>query len=494
MKLGRDWLNIASGLLLQVVQIGVGLVVPAVIIQSFGSSANGLVGSVRQFIGYLFLADTGVGLAAMAALYGPLANRDLALARSVLGATRHWYVRSGWVFAACVVALCFVYPAFPAAGEVEPHTAVFTILILGPAALIEYVLLSKYRSLLAADRRLYTISLAHATVSLASMGSVVLLANRGSSLLTVLLVMTVITTSRVLFVILYARRIYPEFTPWPTDHSWRIPQRSSAFVQQVASVVVFGSPVAILTLLVPLSEVSVYLVYSVVFGAITSLLSTYSSAMLGRFGQLSAASDKGARERAFRWFERSYYAVAVWAYACTFLLVEPFLRVYTARFIDAEYVRPELPILFTVVGLANSLRVPHNLLITAEGHFDSTRSRAIAEAALNVGASVLFVLWLGMPGVLLGAVVSFAYRSVDIVIYSSRRILGSPVGRSTVAILAYVVVGCAAVAAFHRLVSHVVVSGYAQWFALAVSVAVSIAIVVGAVWFGLTRRSRVHSM
>ena len=72
----------------------------------------------------------------------------------------------------------------------------------------------------------------------------------------------------------------------------------------------------------------------------------------------------------------------------------PFIKIYTAGIEDANYIRPWLAILFVIVGVANTIRIPANTLVNAAGHFRETKNRAIMEALINLVVSLVFVQFL----------------------------------------------------------------------------------------------------
>ena len=63
-------------LILQVVNILSAMIIPRMIIGTYGSSVNGLIQSITQFLGYISLLQLGVGGVIRAALYKPLADKD----------------------------------------------------------------------------------------------------------------------------------------------------------------------------------------------------------------------------------------------------------------------------------------------------------------------------------------------------------------------------------------------------------------------------------
>ena len=77
MRTKKALYNSITSLLLQVITAIFGLILPSMMIRSFGSEANGAVASISQFLGYISLIEAGVGGVARAALYGPLAKKDI---------------------------------------------------------------------------------------------------------------------------------------------------------------------------------------------------------------------------------------------------------------------------------------------------------------------------------------------------------------------------------------------------------------------------------
>ena len=54
----------------------IGLIMPRLIIQFYGSAVNGLVNSITQFLGYISLLDMGLTSVVASSLYSPLAKKD----------------------------------------------------------------------------------------------------------------------------------------------------------------------------------------------------------------------------------------------------------------------------------------------------------------------------------------------------------------------------------------------------------------------------------
>ena len=109
-------------------------------------------------------------------------------------------------------------------------------------------------------------------------------------------------------------------------------------------------------------------------------------------------------------------------YSCCGILIIPFVKTYTHGQ-NIRYDNCIIALLFLVIGIANSIRVPADTLITAAGHFKETQGRAILEATINLLVSIVLIDSLGIVGILIGTITSFTYRSTDILIYTYKKIL-----------------------------------------------------------------------
>ncbi len=107
-------------------------------------------------------------------------------------------------------------------------------------------------------------------------------------------------------------------------------------------------------------------------------------------------------------------------YTCMAGLLGSFIRIYTSDVTDVRYLRPELVVLFPLLGLLQNIRIPGLTMICAAGHYEETRWRAVTEAVINLTVSIALVNRLGIVGVLLGTLASYGYRTFDVLFYNSR--------------------------------------------------------------------------
>ena len=415
-------ITVISNLLLQVTTAVCGFILPPLIVTTFGSSINGMVSSITQFIAYLNIVEAGIGAASIAALYKPLAQNDIAGQNGILSATKHFYNKSGLLFTVLVISLSLIYPLI-VKGQVDTLTASLMVLILGISGAAEFFLIGKYRVLLTADKKVYVISLIQVLAVIANTVFAVVLINNNAGILMVKLLSGLLYLGRYIFIWLYVKRNYTYLDLTVPPDRKAISQSKSVLVHQLASLVVNNTPIVLITFFCSLREASVYAVYAMVFSAIGNLIGAFTNGLQSFWGESLVKDSLKHTYKIFSRYSKIYTVILGWVYSCTFLLFMPFMELYTKNMSDAEYIQPLFALLFLSSEVIRNVRIPSNRLIDGAGHFKRTQSRAIVETIINFCFSVIFVRQFGMIGVLIGSIISHMYRTVDMIIYCHKYIL-----------------------------------------------------------------------
>ena len=68
--------NTFASLLSQITALVCGFILPRLFLEYYGSSVNGLINSITQFLGVISFLELGVGAVVQSSLYKPLAAQD----------------------------------------------------------------------------------------------------------------------------------------------------------------------------------------------------------------------------------------------------------------------------------------------------------------------------------------------------------------------------------------------------------------------------------
>lgn len=102
--------NAVSAILSYGILTIVSIICTRIVLQTYGSEANGLLSSVNQFYSYIALMEAGIGTATITALYQPISFGNQAQISNVLAEAQQSYrIMAKWYFV-CVAAASFIWP------------------------------------------------------------------------------------------------------------------------------------------------------------------------------------------------------------------------------------------------------------------------------------------------------------------------------------------------------------------------------------------------
>ena len=184
MKASRAYRNIISNFAVQIISTIAGIIIPKLIIIQYGSTINGMVGSVGQFLMYAGLVEAGIGNASIVALYKPLTEKSWNDVNVILSEANRKYRKSGFIYILITLLIACIYPFF-VSDQIDYSFAFNMTILLSLMGVIDYFLIGKYKVLLTADNKYYIVNFAKMLENcILACGSIFLLIN-GFSLLIV---------------------------------------------------------------------------------------------------------------------------------------------------------------------------------------------------------------------------------------------------------------------------------------------------------------------
>ena len=416
-------LNTLSTLVLEFVTLISGLIMPRLILSYFGSTSNGLVSSITQFLGFSTILRAGLGGAIRAALYRPIEQNDNEGISAIMAATERHMNKICIIIAVGILGFACIYPFF-VIGEYSWLYAFTMVLVIGSGTLVENLFGIKCQILLQADQKYYistfTMVIGNVFVSLVSALIIVC----GGSMHLVKIGAVFAAFIKPLLLNWYVRRHYTiNWKAKPNENA--ISQRWNAFFQQVAVVVNENVSLVILTILQPLSAVSVFTVHSMVVFNIRAIVNSFTAGINSTFGSMIASEEHENLKNTLFFSEWLIFAIGCVLYSVTAVMLTPFVSLYTASITDVDYYQPMFGMLMVVCSLIASTRLPYQMLTEGAGKFRETRNGAILEVVVNIGVSVLAVLEFGFIGVLIGTLFAGTIRTLEYAIFSTKKILKS---------------------------------------------------------------------
>ena len=382
-----------------------------------GADFMGLTGTLRNLLGFLNLAELGIGVAISYVLYKPLYDRDdksICEIISVLGYLYRWI---GFIILTigCIIA-CFLPLIFPF--ESRYNEATGECLSLGVVYFAYFAFLSStligyfinYRqTLLSADQRNYVVTAYYQTMNV----------------IRILLQMALIYYTRSFYVwlviefsfgILYSLvlnwRINKTY-PWlKTDirngHALMkkypavLIKTKQLFIHQIGNAVQFQTRQVLIYSFVSLSTVTMYGNYTIIVDKLYLLMSNFLSGMGASVGNLIAEGNKTKIQNVF-WelfsFRMFLYSTIIFS---IYHLINPFIVLWLGK--EYLFSKDVVTVIVAYMFIDQYRGCTYQFLI-GYGLVNDIWA-PLAEAAIYIVVSIVGGYFLGLIGVLLGPVVS----------------------------------------------------------------------------------------
>ncbi|MCI8417372.1 MAG: hypothetical protein HFI33_07775 [Lachnospiraceae bacterium] len=399
-----------------------GFIVPRFMLQYYGSEINGLITSITQFINYFNLVEAGLSGASVYALYKPLAKNDYKEISAVVVATKRFYMISGYLFLVLLAIMAVIYPFKVHVDVLDTWQIGLLILILGFTGLLEFFTLGKYRALLTADQKLFIISISSTLYTALNTVILIFMSMMQMNIVIVKAVSLSAILLRSFILYQYTRRNYPYINYKEKPNNQALDKRWDALYLQVLGVIHTGSPVVLATLFTNLKVVSIYSIYNMVIGGISGLLNIFTNGLSSSFGDIIARNEIGILQKAYEEFEFAYYSLITIIYGVAFVMIMPFIRLYTRNITDINYDVPILGILFVLNAFLHNLKTPQGMLVISAGHYKETKLQVTIQGIIVVLGGILLAPALGLYGILLASIISNIYRDIDLLYYIPKNI------------------------------------------------------------------------
>lgn len=424
MRTKNAMLNIVFTLLLQVLTVVSGLILPRLIIITYGSAANGLVSSISQFLSYITLLEGGIGGVVTASLYKPLAEKKMDRVSSIVFEAQRFYRKLAAIFSIYLVIVLVVYP-FVVKAEFDWLYVFSLICILSISTFLQYYFSLAYVNLISADQKLWIINIVNALTVVLNLVISYVCIKLGISLHFMKICGCAIFAIKPFFYRRLVRKQY-NLNLKNLDGGDGLKQKWNGLAHHLAYFVHLNTDVVVITLFLGVKEVSIYSVYYAVVSGIRTMIAAVSNGSAAGIGNLIAIGDNNNLKRVFNTFECVQAYITTVLYTVTAILIIPFMRIYTKGIVDVNYIVPIFGFILILSESVYCIQSIYSTITLNAGHYKETQYGAVAEAIVNIVVSVILVNKYGIIGVAIGTLLAMLVRNVSDVIHLKNAILCRP--------------------------------------------------------------------
>lgn len=424
-RLKKAKLNILWSAIYQVVNFVCKMILPPMIILTYGSAYNGMVASITQFLSVVGFLRLGVAGAFRVALYKPLAENDVERVSAVVKGTERYLQKIGFIIVAYVLLLTIAYPKL-IVPEYNFWDVAALVLAIGLCTFAEDFFGITYTQLLSAGQKLYISNALRTLLAIMTTALSVALIYGGFSLQTVKMLGALLFLAHVIFLKVYVSREYKIRSDAVPDPN-ALGARWGAMWHSIANIVHENTDVLALTLLTDVRIVSVYSVYRAVCSGIGSILSIGTTGLEAAFGEMWAKGQTESVQRNLRLLEYAISGFVSIVLTAAGLMILPFVSLYVRGARDVEYVVPLYAAVIMAAYALYCFEVPYRLVIQAAGHYRETKQGRLWQSAINLGLTMALVLPFGLVGTALGTMAANAFGAAQYFWYTSRKLVRIPI-------------------------------------------------------------------
>lgn len=419
--MNKLYINTIVALISQILTIICGFVLPRFMLLAYGSTINGLVSSISQFLGVISFMQLGVGAVVQSTLYEPLIKKDSKKISEIYSSASNFFRTIAIIFSIYVVILMFVYPN-TVASKFDFTFSFSLIFILAINLFMQYYFGLTNQLLLYADQKAYIPLIVDVISLLLNTFISIFLINNGFSIQIVKICSSIIYIMRPIILSIYVKNKY-EINKHITYDEEPIKQKWNGLTQHVASTVMDNTDIMILTVFSSLDNVSIYYVYNLVVFGIRQLVTSLTVGLQSYFGSIYVQYDSRYVKSVFTIIEFIFHFLITVLFTCVILLIVPFVSVYTFGIKDLNY---NVPLFAFIISLSQAFycyRLVYYTMIKAAGHFRQTQKSAVIEMILNITISIFCVVKFGLVGVAIGTLLAVIYRTIYFIYYLHKNII-----------------------------------------------------------------------
>ncbi len=414
--------NVIWGFGGQLLVIILGIIVPRIMIANYGSDVNGLLGTVSQIFTYLALLEAGIGQAAQNALYKPLSEKKYDLFSSIASSAQTYYRNITKYYALGVVVLSFIAPII-FASEVSRVTIFAVVLLEGVSGVLSFYFVQTKTLIIGINGQGYVNNGVTLISKCAGYVARIILASMGINVVLLQATYFIITICKVLFYNAYFKKKFEWVNLSSSSNNIVLKDRNSYILTEIAWTIFSSTDMIVLSIFVSTQLSSVYSVYNMVFASLNILLSAvYNNVnyLLGMRFHKNLDEYKTIHDI----FTSVFMGAMTVLMSVSYVLIIPFIKLYTSGVVDIEYIYPSLPILFCMVQLISWSRYSAGNLTGIAGYAKPTAIVSLIESLINLTLSIIFVNLWGIVGVLIATVVALPIKAIWCIYIADRKVMG----------------------------------------------------------------------
>ncbi len=416
------FLNFISKLMLSLLPGILTLVLNQVIISSFGSDTNGLINTFSQIVNYFSIFESGLTVAATVSLYKPYLKREYFIINETLTFTKRFYSKISNIIVILSLFFAFLSPLLFQTKNDYLFTA-FIFFVMSLNLTFQFYFTLNFNIIFSFTQKEYINNLVLTFFNLLTQATSIFVLYFGFGIIEMKFIPLIFVLLRIPVYNFFVRKYYPQYKINKTnlEISSLKENQKDVFFQKISILLFNSTPIILISIVFNTISASVFSIYNFIFNYIKLFIFSVVQTPFNIFGKMYQEKNRNDFNENFKLFIFMSVFLSFIFLNVTFLLVIPFLRLYTINFIDANYIDHYLPILMVLSSFFEIISNIYSLLCNSSGHFKEIKMFSFYSSLINILLSLLFVYFFGFYGIIIGTLISYFIFDITLILFVEKK-------------------------------------------------------------------------
>lgn len=372
----------------------------------------GLNGLFTDILNLLSLAELGIGTSIAFRLYKPIHENDIEHVAKLMAFFKKIY----WIIAAVITSVgLLIMPIIPyvinASSNIPAEINLYLLYSIFLFQSVSGYFFAYKQTLLNADQRAFTLTIYNIlSTVLRFAGQIAILYIFKNYLWTLVYTVVWNILSNYIVSLLISQRYKEVFklkvSLSKSEQKEILKDTGALVMHKVGGVVLSSTDSIVITAMVGLAVNGILSNYLMIIGVLRMIYAQLFAGVGAGLGNICSTGDTIEIRRVFK--NLNFISLWLTGFICIGLmcLLNPFIEIWLK---DETYILSNFDIIFLIISVYMQLaRSAINTLIISAGEFTRDKFRPIIEAGINIIISVVLAKFIGLKGVYVGTIVSFA--------------------------------------------------------------------------------------
>lgn len=399
-----NMIKFASQLVLQ-------FVLRTALIYFMGAEYLGLNGLFTNIFSFLNLAELGIGGAIVFSMYKPIAEGDTEKVKTLQNVYKKFYIIVA-IIVASLGLIILPFLNFLINGEVSVDINIYILYVLYLINTIIGYFSAHKKSLLFAYQR-NDIENKVKTFCLFGMTLIqILILFLTKNYYLYFSITIIFTLLECILVHVWANKLFPQLNGKAkkldkTTKKQLTKNIAAISMHKVGAVVVFSTDNILISAILGLTILGAYSNYFLITSMVSSIFYLLSDALKGSVGNLIASKDKEYVHEKYKQINFIFSVLSSFATICLICLFQPFVDLWTG---GGVYLLDFSTVLLLCISFyLHKMRIGTQIFKDTAGIFWQDRFSPIFESVINLSASIILGIFLGLNGIILGTIISTVF-------------------------------------------------------------------------------------